>query len=98
MNKFYVFLRRNYGLNRSDRSDLIGILIMLIYGGYKHWLVWLAFVMVLHQYSAYKLCREDLRAHFRKVYDGFVSSIILYFCINMLIQFVTNWIDHKSIF
>lgn len=54
--------------------------------------------MVLHQYSAYKLCREDLRAHFMKVYDGFVSSIILYFCINMLIQFVTNWIDHKSIF
>lgn len=98
MNRFFVFFNRNYGFNRVDTASFITLYILLFAGGYKHWLVWLAFVMVLHQYSAYKLCREDLRAHFRKVYDGFVSSIILYFCINMLIQFVTNWIDHKSIF
>lgn len=98
MNKFLIFFRRNYGFSRSDTSYFISFLIMLLCGGYKYWLLWLALMMLIHRKSACKLCREELRAYFRDVYDGFVSSINLYICINMLIQFVTNWIDHKSIF
>lgn len=98
MNKFFVFFNRNYGFNRVDTASFITLYILLFAGGYKHWLVWLALGMFQHRQSACKLCREDLHDYFRKVYDGFAHSIILYFGINLLVKWVSAWIDHGSIF
>jgi len=92
MKKFFVFCKRQYGMDKSAALGFALTIVFVITGGYKHLLLWVVLYMQICRQSACNLWKEELRDDFKNVYDCLISSILLYYAVNRCIDIVTSYI------